>query len=61
MRNIFTRCKYHIRLTAVVIVFAALAGMFAGGGQAQENDNGYVDVGLTLEVPYFIPELPLKT
>ena len=48
----FTRWKFQIGLTVVVVVLAALAGAFIDepAAYAQGGDNDYVDVGLTLEV-----------
>ena len=49
----FAQWKYLIRLVAVAVVFAALAGAILGErvAIAQGGDNDYVDVGLTLEAP----------
>ena len=56
VRAMLARWKYHIRLIAMVAVFAALPGAAPFFGEnvanAQGVSNGYVDVGLTLEVIY---------
>ena len=46
--------EYHVRLIALAAVLVAVAGVvFAPDPiHAQGGDNDYVDVGLTLEVPY---------
>ena len=48
-----TRWKFQIGLIAIAIVFAVLTGSVFGEHvvYAQRGDNGYVDVGLILEVP----------
>ena len=49
----FTRWKFQIALIAIVTILTALAVAIANDPvvYAQEDDNGYVDVGLELEVP----------
>ena len=49
----FTRWKFQIALIAIVTILTALAGALVNDPvvYAQGDDNGYVDVGLTLEIP----------
>lgn len=49
----FTRWKFQIALIAIVTILTALAGTLVNDPivYAQGDDNGYVDVGLTLEIP----------
>ena len=53
-RIMFAQWKLRIRLIAIVAVLAALTGAVLDQpfAYAQGDDNDYVDVGLTLEVPF---------